>query len=58
MTQSEFIKQYCENSKITEQKLMELRQFAVPCDCGEENCTGWAMISRENLKDHVNLYVK
>ena len=62
-TQSEFIKMYCKNSRIahkglTEKRLNELGQFAVPCDCGEGDCNGWAMISRENFKSHVDLYIK
>lgn len=58
MLQSEFIKSYCEESNITEEKLNELGQFAVPCDCEEYNCEGWSMVSKENLKAHIDLYLK
>lgn len=59
MTQSEFIKSYCEKSKITEEKANELGLFAVPCDCQQtEDCKGWAMITRENLKSQIELYIK
>lgn len=57
-TQSEFIKKYCENSEITERELNDLGQFSVICDCDEENCNGWTMIGRNNIKDHVKLYIK
>lgn len=58
MTQSEFIKQYCERSNITEEKLNELGQFAIPCDCEQtEDCNGWAMIGRANIKSHIELYL-
>jgi len=57
ITQSEFISTYCYRSKIMERALNKLGTFAVPCDCDEENCQGWAMVSRENLKTHCNLYI-
>ena len=57
MNQSEFIKQYCEKSNISEERLNELGQFAVACDCFEGSCKGWAMVSRENLRSHVDLYI-
>jgi len=58
MTQSEFIKKYCEGKKITEKQLNDLGTFSIVCDCEEEDCKGWAMISRERLKDQVELYIK
>lgn len=58
MTQTEFIKQYCERSNIKEETLNELGTVAAPCDCGEDDCCGWAMVSRSNLIDHIKLYVK
>ena len=54
MTQSEFIKSYCEASNITERKLNELGSFAIICECGSEECRGWVMMSKENLRHHVN----
>ena len=58
MTQTEFIKMYCDNSDITEERLNELGSFAVPCDCNYEDCQGWTMISKGNLKMHWDLYLK
>jgi hypothetical protein len=49
ITQTEFIKQFCENSDITEKELNELGKFAFPCDCDEEVCQGWEMLSLENF---------
>ena len=57
-TQSEFIKQYCLNSNITEQELNSLGTFAAPCRCIAEDCKGWAMISKNTAKDHFQLYVR
>ncbi len=58
MTQSEFIKEYCKNSNLTEEELGKIGLFAVPCDCGEDNCKGWAMVTKLTLLNHVNLYIK
>lgn len=55
MLQSEFIKQYCRQSKITEKELLELGLFAVPCNCEEDDCDGWCMLNKEGLDDHVKL---
>ena len=56
-TQSEFIKSYCENSNITEERLNELGQFAVLCECEDDSCPGWCMVSKRTIKDHVELYI-
>ena len=40
ITQSEFIKNYCRRSGISEKELNRLGLFAIPCDCGEDNCPG------------------
>lgn len=53
MTQSEFIKQYCENSGVKEQELNELGTFAMPCNCDYEGCQKWAMIRKGNLEHHI-----
>ena len=56
MLQTEFIKQYCENSNMTERQLFDMGLFAIPCDCEEDNCKGWAMIAREAFDFRLNLY--
>lgn len=58
MTQTEFIKGYCERSKITEEKLNALGEFAVICNCEDKSCEGWAMVSKNTIKDQVDLYIK
>lgn len=57
MLQSEFIKQYCKNSGYTEKRLNKLGVFAIPCECGEKGCNGWAMITKETIKDHVFVFL-
>ena len=59
MTQSEFIKNYCENSKLREKELNNLQQFAIPCNCMRENCEGWAMIKKDKkgIINHATLYI-
>lgn len=57
ITQSEFIEKYCSASKVTEQSLNERGRFAMPCDCEQASCEGWAMISREGLQAHLDLYL-
>ncbi len=62
MTQSEFIKKYCDirtglfgiSSKNIEQELNNIGQFAVPCYCGKVGCHGWAMTSMENFRNAIN----
>jgi hypothetical protein len=53
MTQSEFIKMYCENSNITEEQLQKFGQFAFPCHCEEEGCEGWQMGSNDSVMHEV-----
>jgi hypothetical protein len=57
MTQSEFIKKYCETSGITEKELNDIGSCAVFCDCGDCGCEGWAMVGKGNLKSHIDLYL-
>ena len=53
LTQTDFIKSYCNNSTITEKKLNEMGMFAIPCECGGPECKGWAMITKGTLKTHI-----
>ena len=48
MTRDEFIDGYCARSNITRAQMKEFGFMAVPCDCGEESCQGWAMIHNDN----------
>jgi hypothetical protein len=58
MLQTEFIKQYCDNSNMTEQQIFDVGLFAIPCDCGADNCKGWAMIDRDQIEAHDYLCVE
>ena len=49
ITQTKFIEGYCKSSNISEEALNTLGQFAMVCDCREEDCKGWAMVSKESL---------
>jgi hypothetical protein len=55
----EFIDGYCQKSGIP---WLELSQWlnALPCNCGDESCEGWAMVSRDQfaIKTHTELYGK
>ncbi len=43
MKKQEFEKQYAEASGMTVDQLHELNLHAIPCDCEETGCQGWAM---------------
>lgn len=57
ITETQFEEQYARNSGTTIDKLHELGLFAVPCDCEQEGCEGWAMMTKENIKTHSELYI-
>ncbi|EFJ2109291.1 hypothetical protein [Escherichia coli] len=48
MSKGEFVSGYCERSGITEEEFY-LHGDAVPCDCGESCCDGWAYLSHEKI---------
>lgn len=45
MTKEEFEKGYAERSGITVEKLKEFGQEGRACDCDEEICKGWQMVT-------------
>lgn len=57
MTKENFIKLYCEKSDITEEELLKT-QVVLPCNCNDETCKGWAVVSNNELsiKAHCELY--
>ena len=57
MTREEFIAGYCERSGVTWEWLSTSRN-ARPCNCREEGCDGWAMVSNdpEMIAVHDRLY--
>ena len=44
MTKEEFERGYAERSGMTVERLHQLGQAAVPCDCDYEACEGWGMV--------------
>ena len=44
MTKQEFIKQYCKLSGITDKEFSDFF-IVLPCECNEEGCKGWAVVS-------------
>lgn len=42
-----FIRRYCKRSGIR-WEMIKHRRKAIPCDCGDEICEGWAMIPTED----------
>jgi len=55
MTKQEFIDGYCKRSNISWDELKET-QVVLPCNCGEDVCDGWAMIT--NTPDLVEHHIK
>ncbi|HET8695761.1 MAG TPA: hypothetical protein VFM33_13900 [Aquabacterium sp.] len=57
MTKDEFIKGYAERSRATVAEVMT-GMVALPCDCGDDHCQGWAMVSNtpRAIKSHMDLY--
>lgn len=44
-TKDQFESAYAKKSGITVEELHKHDQYAVPCDCGEEDCPGWKMMT-------------
>lgn len=57
MSKEEFEKKYCEDSDITLQEYKE-NFITLRCNCGEQNCLGWACVCNDKLaiKNHMRLY--
>ena len=54
MEKEEFIKNYCEKSHLT-RKEYDKDYVALPCNCGNPDCKGWATITKTGLaiKTHI-----
>lgn len=52
MTGEEFEKKYASRSGLTVDRLRELGRVVVPCGCGEDDCQGWASVSRDSAADY------
>ena len=51
MTEEEFEKSYAEASGYTVEEIREAGLRPAPCDCGEEGCEGWQMLSGDDATD-------
>jgi len=63
MTRDEFIDGYMARSGIdpefrTEDGFVVVgsRRVAVPCACGDEACSGWAMVSPDDVDEYLDRY--
>lgn len=56
MDRETFIAGYCERSKIT-RETYDAHRIALPCDCGDPDCHGWASVSRDanTVLDHLGI---
>jgi hypothetical protein len=52
VTADDFERAYAERSGLTVERLRELGRVVVPCRCGDDDCEGWASVSREAAKDY------
>jgi hypothetical protein len=48
MTKEEFIKRYISNSGMPREDFAEYF-IALPCQCGAQNCDGWAAVFNDRL---------
>lgn len=50
MTADEFEARYAKNSKMSVEQIRVYRVVR-PCDCGDESCLGWQMLSHESAAE-------
>jgi hypothetical protein len=59
MTREQFIEGYVARSGIAEHRTADgysmcgRETFALPCQCDEEGCEGWAMVRAEGVRWHL-----
>lgn len=51
MTSAEFARAYAERSGVSVEWLREAGRVVRPCDCREEGCEGWQMVSKEHAAE-------
>jgi hypothetical protein len=63
VTREQFIEQYMERAELSVAyrrsdgyQIGSHRRVAVPCACGEDICTGWAMIPADDVDNYVIHY--
>lgn len=52
ITREEFIRGYCERSKVTWEELSKRRK-AMRCYCGDPICKGWQMVPLDYVYPHL-----
>jgi hypothetical protein len=59
MTQKEFIAMYAKASSLPVEcvthygvEVYDIKSYALPCHCGDESCTRWAMVHEQSLGFH------
>ena len=50
-----FEEEYAKGSALTIAKIHEMGLHAYPCNCGQPECKGWAMLSKETAEDKRKL---
>ena len=50
-TREQFFAGYASRSGVTVEWLKEQGFHAEPCDCGDETCQGWQMVSKDAAPD-------
>jgi|GEM_PF-6129137 len=53
ITKEEFEQNYAKASHLTVERLTELGQVVMPCDCDYELCQGWQMVNKEFKKHGI-----
>ena len=55
ITKEEFIRYYAAHSALTLEELWRIGRRPQRCQCGEDICQGWQMISRECAESEIEL---
>ena len=57
LTQNEFERDYAKRNGVAVSEFRE-HMISLPCNCGDEDCKGWAAISRdpEAIERHLKYY--
>ena len=60
MTRTEFVKAYAKRVGVSDEwaalgfiEYAKRVYIALPCECDWDGCEGWAMLSNENILDHL-----
>jgi hypothetical protein len=64
ITREAFIKRYAKNSGVDKDSIKhwgifcaaDHKRYALPCNCGDESCDGWGMLSADSIPAHLELH--